>query len=287
MKIDTPVVDTHLHVWDPGRLRYPWLETVPKLNKPHLLEHYRQATRGLPIERMVFVQCEADFAQFLDEVEWVAGQARTDPRIQGIVAWAPLEKGAAAREDLDALARQPLVRGIRRIIQFEDHVDFCLRPDFIRGVQLLAERDWSFDLCIKGDAQFVNTLELVRRCPDVRFMLDHIAKPDIAQGVLDPWRSHIRTLAALPNTWCKVSGLVTEADHENWRKEDLVPYLDTVIEAFGFDRCCFGGDWPVCTLAASYPRWFDTLMAYLEPHTEADRRNLLHDTALEFYRLPS
>lgn len=283
--MNIPVIDTHLHLWDPSRLRYSWLDGVEPLNRPHLLPDYREATRNIPIEAMVFVQCEAEFSLFLDEAAWAAEQVKLDPRIRGIVAWAPLEKGEAAREDLAELKRIPLLRGIRRIIQFEADPAFCLRPDFVRGVQLLADFDLHFEICIKGDDQSANALELARRCPDVRFILNHIGKPFIARKVMEPWRTHLRALAALPNTWCKVSGLVNEADMKHWTPDDLVPYLDAVVEAFGFDRLCFGGDWPVCTLASRCARWFETLSAYLSRYSPADRRKLFHDNANSFYRL--
>jgi L-fuconolactonase len=279
------MVDTHLHLWDPARIRYPWLDQVDPLNRPHLLPDYAAATANLHIEMMVFVQCEADFSLFREEASWVAEQAKIDPRIKGIVAWAPLEQGERARDDLASLKELPLLRGIRRIIQFEADADFCLRPDFIRGVQALADFDLHFEICSKGDAQFANAVELARRCPNVRFMLDHIGKPHIDRKLMEPWRTHLRALASLPNTWCKVSGLVNEADMNQWKAGDLTPYLDAVVDAFGFDRLCFGGDWPVCTLAATYRRWFDTLAAYMDRHSATDRRKLFRDTAVKFYRL--
>jgi predicted TIM-barrel fold metal-dependent hydrolase len=285
MDIDIPITDTHMHIWDPGRLSYPWLAQAPEINKPHLPEQYRAATEGLSIRKMVFVQCEADFAQFREEVAWVTGQAAHESRIQAIVAWAPLEKGEAAREDLAALAQNPLVRGIRRIIQFEADAGFCMRPDFVRGVQLLAEFDLHFELCIKGDEQFANALELVRRCPDVRFILDHIGKPFIAEGILEPWAAFLKELAALPNTWCKMSGLVSEADSERWTPADLQPYIDRVLSCFGYKRTMFGGDWPVCTLASTYRNWIETLWVAVSERPVEDRRRLFHDNAAEFYRI--
>lgn len=285
MGIDTPIIDTHLHIWDPGRLSYPWLADVPEIGKPHLPNDYRAATEGLQIEKMIFVQCEADFAQYREEVEWVTGQAARDSRIEGIVAWAPVEKGEAARKDLEALAQNALVRGIRRIIQFEEDAGFCLRPDFVRGVQLLAEFDLHFELCIKGDEQFANALELVRRCPEVRFILDHIGKPFIEEGILEPWATRLEGLAALPNTWCKMSGLVSEADREAWTPGDLRPYIDRVLTCFGYERTIFGGDWPVCTLASTYRRWAETLWETVSERPEEDRRRLFHDNAARFYRV--
>ena len=281
--VDIPVIDTHMHLWDLGRLDYPWLADAPKINRSHLPADYREATAGLPIEAMIFVQCEAVASQYEREVAWVTEQAAAEPRIRGIVAWAPLEKGEGAREDLEALSRYPLVRGIRRIIQFEEDAGFCLRPGFVRGVRLLSEFDFRFDLCIKGDAQFGNTIELVRRCPDVRFILDHIGKPFIKEGIMEPWAGYIRELASLPNTACKISGLVTEADTDNWKSADLRPYLDHMLESFGPDRVAFGGDWPVVTLASSYRRWIETLWDAVADRTPEERRKLFRDNAARFY----
>lgn len=283
--LDVPIIDSHLHIWDPEALRYPWLPDVPAINRAHLPTEYQAVTEGWPVEKMVFVQAEADFSQFKEEVAWVSEQAEADQRIKGIVAWAPLEKGEAAREDLAALGEYPLMRGIRRIIQFEDDVGFCIRPDFIRGVQLLPDYDLSFDICIKGDEQFKNTLELVRQCPKVNFMLDHIGKPFIKEGIMEPWAGYIQELAAMPNTWCKVSGVANEADMENWQPADLRPYLDRVLESFGFDRVAFGGDWPVVTLASTWKRWIETLCDAVSGCTDAERRKLFHDNAANYYRV--
>jgi L-fuconolactonase len=207
-----------------------------------------------------------------------------EPRIGGIVAWAPLEKGDAAEADIAALARIPLMRGVRRIIQFEPDLDFCLRPDFIAGVRRLKQFGLSFDICI-DHRQMANTVAFARQVPDVPMILDHIGKPDIKGHALEPWRTHLRELAALPHVVCKVSGMVTEADHAGWTPDDLRPYLDAVIDEFGFDRLIYGGDWPVVRVAAEYPRWVQTLDGLLAGVGEADLRKLYRDNARRFYRL--
>ncbi len=176
-KLTFPIVDTHLHVWDTGLIRYPWLDDNALLNKPYLLDDYNRACGPVDVERMVFLQAEAEFTQFMREAEWVESLAEGDPRLQGIVPWAPLEHGDAARVDLDVLAANPRVKGIRRIIQFEPDMEFCLRPDFVRGVQALADYNLSFDICI-DHRHMANTIAMVRQCPNVRFIIDHIAKPD-------------------------------------------------------------------------------------------------------------
>ena len=279
-----PIVDTHLHIWNLDRLRYPWLASVPLLNKNHLIEDYVRACGPVEVAKMVFLQCECDPAQFQLEAEWVAEVAKVDPRIRGIVPWAPLEKGVAAEEELARLAADPLVKGIRRIIQFEPDQNFCLRPDFVRGVRLLPKYGLTFDLCI-NHTQLANTIALVRQCPQVTFVLDHIAKPDIKAGRLDPWRAELRELAGLPNVWCKLSGLVTEADHARWTPADLRPYIDHTIACFGFDRVMFGGDWPVAAQATDYPRWVDTLDAAVAGASVDEVRKLYVTNAERFYRV--
>jgi L-fuconolactonase len=282
--LEFSIVDTHLHLWNPGYLRYPWLDSIPLLNKPYLLEDYNRHCGPVRVEQMVFLQCEVDFSQFREEAAWVTSLAQQDPRIAGIVPWAPLEKGDAARTDLEKFAENKLIKGIRRIIQFEPDLEFCLRPDFVKGVQALAHYGFSFDICI-FHPQLANTIKLVAQCPQVQFILDHIGKPDIKHQLFEPWRQEIKTLAGYPNVWCKVSGLVTEADHEHWKKEDLRPYIDHVIDSFGFDRVMYGGDWPVAYQATEYPRWVETLAWAVAGCSETELRQLFRENAIGFYRL--
>ncbi|MHB8624797.1 MAG: amidohydrolase family protein [Aggregatilineales bacterium] len=282
--LDFPIVDTHLHLWDPSRLRYSWLDGDPLLNKSFLLLDYDAATQSERVEKMVFVQCEADFSQFMAEAEWVAELAKHESRIAGIVPWAPLEDGDAARPALERLGQVPLVKGIRRIIQFEPDIDFCLRPGFVKGVQALADYGLSFDICI-SHIHMENVIKLVRMCPNVHFILDHIGKPDIKNHMLDPWRTHLKTLASIENVWCKMSGLVVEADRDHWTEADLKPYIDHVLACFGYDRVTFGGDWPVVLHAARWNQWVTTLQSAIQGASDDERRKLFHDNAVSFYRL--
>ena len=282
--LDFPVVDTHLHVWDTRKLDYPWLKDIPLLNKPYLLDDYNRACEPVQVEKMVFLKAEVEFSQFIDEAAWVTSLADVDPRIEGIVPWAPLEKGDAAKPDLEKLADNKRIKGIRRIIQFEDDIEFCLRPDFVVGVRSLADYDLSFDICI-SHIQMANTIQMVRQCPNVRFILDHIGKPDIKNQVFKPWMQEIKLLSEMPNVWCKISGLVTEADHKNWTKEDLKPYIDHVISCFGIDRVMYGGDWPVAYLATKYPRWVDTLEWAVSACTDTELKQLFRDNAIAYYKL--
>jgi L-fuconolactonase len=282
---DFPLIDAHVHLWDPSHFRITWLDGNELLNQRYTLPEYQEHTRGIAIAAMVYVEVNVEAPYALLEARWVAEQAREDTRFQGIVAWAPIEHGEQARSYLDALVViSPLIKGVRRNLQDEPDLAFCLQPDFVRAVQMLPEYGLSFDICIRHP-QLASVIQLVRQCPETAFILDHIAKPDIKQGLLDPWREQIQELAKYPNVSCKVSGLVTEADHERWTADDLAPYVSHVLEAFGEDRIVFGGDWPVSLNATRYARWVETLdglTAHLSPEA---KRKLWVENARRFYRL--
>lgn len=281
--IPFPLVDAHLHIWDVHRLEYPWLAGAPVLNRTYLLSDYDRARAGYEVEAMVFVQCECRPAQHLQELAWVRSVAEGDPRLKAIVPWAPLETGDAVAGELDRLAADPLVKGVRRIIQFEDDVGFCVRPGFIRGVQLLGEKGLHCELTLDA-RHFPNALKLVAACPGTRFILDHIGNPNIAAGRLQPWEDSLKAFAASGPHVCKFSNLVCNADLANWTVEDLRPFADTVIDTFGPDRLLWGSDWPHALRASSWRRWIeaaDTLTASLG---HGERRKIFHDNTARFYR---
>lgn len=279
-----PIVDTHLHIWDPTEIRYPWLDGIELLNQPYLLSHYGDHAADVEIEAMVFVQCEADPAHFEKEAAWVAKHAEADPRLKGMVAWAPLEKGAAVAEDLARLQQHDILRGIRRIIQFEPDLEFCLRPDFIEGVRTLERFDLSFDICI-DHRHMANAIAFAGKVDTVPMILDHIGKPAVKDGILEPWRSEMFELARMDHVICKLSGVATEADHANWTVDQLRPFIDTALDAFGVDRVAFGGDWPVAVQAIAYPRWVEIVDQVLAGESEENRRKVWRDNANRFYRL--
>ena len=256
-----PIIDTHVHLWDSAYLHRPWLEEEPLLNRPYGLEQYREQTEGISIEAIVCVEADVLPEERLQEVRWLSDQAQQNSLIQGIVAAAPIgvEDRTVLRSFLDRLVTiDQRVKGVRRNIQGETMPGFCVQPDFVSDIQMLSEYDLSFDLCLKH-RQLADVIELVRLCPGTRFVLDHAGKPDIRQHLLDPWREQIQELATFPNVDCKISGMVTEADHQHWTAKDIAAYVMHVLTVFGEDRVMFGGDWPVLLLASSYPRWIETV----------------------------
>jgi L-fuconolactonase len=280
-----PIVDSHVHLWDPTRFRMPWLDNNERIGRPFLQADYREHTAGLDVEGIVYLQVEVLPAYALLEAQWVADLPAEPLPVLGIVPWAPLEDGDCARSFLDAMtAIDPRIKSIRRLIQDEPDDDFCVRPDFIRGVQILPEYDLSFDICVYH-RHLKNTITLVRSCPNVNFVLDHIGKPDIKAGLLDPWRDEIRELASFPNVMCKLSGVVTEADKDQWTTADVVPYIEHIIEQFGEDRVMFGGDWPVVLMASPYRRWAATLDEVTAGLSDGAKRKLWNTNARKFYRL--
>jgi L-fuconolactonase len=279
-----PIVDSHVHLCDPNKFGYGWTKNAPSLNRQILPSDLTKAASPVKIEQFVFVEVDVDYPQHLAEAEWVAGLARSDRRLTGMVAALPVEKGKAIETEIEALRRHPILRGIRRLIQNQADPEFCIRPGFIEGLKLLARHDIPFDICIFHH-QLPNAIRMVRSCPEVRFVLDHIGKPGIKAGLTDPWRQHLKELAAMPNVHCKISGVMTEADHKNWTREQLKPYIAHAIDSFGFDRIMYGGDWHVSELAGTYPGWVEIVDWIVEDATAEEKRKLFRDNAMDFYRL--
>ena len=279
-----PIIDSHIHLWDKNHLNYPWLEHYPDLNESFLLSDLMDATKALHLESFVVVQSECDRAQSLEEVEWLAKLSQRDARIRGIVAYASLEQGNDVHAYLTVLkAMSPLVKGVRRALLMES-ADFCLEEKFVAGVKLLAEFNFTFDLCIYPN-QLSAALRLVEQCPEVKFVLNHLAMPSIAEKKLQPWQDDLAALAKLPNVWCKLSGLITNANHHTWCFEDLRPYVFHALDVFGIDRVMFGSDWPIVNLAGSYSHWVHTLYDLFSHAPEQDWRKLFYENASNCYGL--
>lgn len=282
--IDFPITDTHVHLLDTSKFKYGWASGAPKLGRDWTIHDLEAAAKPYQIENMVFVEVDVDYPQHMDEAEWVQQLAQGDSRLKGCVASLPLEEGPKLEADLEKLSSLPVVRGIRRLIQNKSDPEFVLRPNFIAATRLLPKYKFSFDVCIYHH-QFGNVIEFIRKCPEVSFILDHIGKPGIRDGLMEPWKRQIRELSQIPNVMCKLSGVTTEADHENWTREQLRPYIDHVIESFGFNRIMYGGDWPVAELAGKYTDWIQVLDWATSGCTAEERRKLFRDNGMKAYRL--
>jgi L-fuconolactonase len=220
--------------------------------------------------------------QTLEETWWMLKLAEANPFILGVVGWVDL-CSPELRADLESFKGKSKLVGVRHIVQAEPD-DFLLRPNFLRGISVLEEFDLAYDILIYPKHLRV-AAEFVGRFPRQRFVLDHLAKPPIKSGAVDSWARGIRELALFPNVYAKVSGLVTEADWQAWKPEDIRPYLDVAFECFGPSRLMIGSDWPVCTVATSYEQTMNLVKDYLSKYAPAEREAVLGGNAVSFWRL--
>lgn len=281
MKI--PVIDTHQHLWDPDCFAYSWMDPFPSIRQRAMVDEYRAAAAGLNIVQTVYVDTDVDETDLGGELRAICGLA-DDPanRLAGIVASARLEKDDPFAHFGD-LAAHPAIKGVRRVLHTQPD-DLSRRPAFVENVRSLAERSWSFDLCVLA-RQLPLALRLVEDCPDVMFVLDHCGGPDIAAGERDAWQGGLRDLAQCPHVACKVSGLVTCAGAGNASADVLRPWFDEVVACFGWERMMWGGDWPVCTLAATLPHWMEVSAALTADAAEEQKALFFHGNARRIYRL--
>lgn len=239
-------IDAHQHFWRYDPAQYPWIPEGSPLHRDWLPADLAALQQPLGLDGSVAVQARQNIA----ESDWLLGLADADARVKAVVGWVDL-RSENVGVDLERLARHPKFSGVRHVVQDEPDDMFMLRPDFLRGIAQLQPLGLTYDILI-FPKQLPAAIDLVARFTDQPFVLDHIAKPHIKAGALSPWREQIRQLAAAPNVMCKVSGMVTEADHRAWKADDIRPYLDVIFEAFGTSRLMWGSDWPVCLFAARY-----------------------------------
>jgi len=273
------VIDSHIHFWDPGRLHYAWLDGTPELRRP-----FRPGdvdTGGYAIDGFISVQADCRAEESLAEVDWVAQLAAEEPALRAVVAHVAVERGVRSGEAVAAMAARPEVVGVRRLLQ-DEPPGFAVAAGFVAGVRLVGEHDLVFDLCVRHH-QLAEVAGLVDRCPEVRFVLDHVGKPAIAAGRWASWRRELADLAQRPNVSCKLSGLTTEAGGDGAGR--IVPYLQHALDVFGPHRCMYGSDWPVATLTTSYARWLELVLAAIDDLPETERRRVLHGTAATVYGL--
>lgn len=221
--------------------------------------------------------------QSLEETRWLLELADQNHFIKGVVGWLDLSSPDLARQ-LAEYASHPLLVGLRHVIHDEADDRFMLRPDFMRGIGQLEEYGLTYDLLL-FPKHLIHAVKLAEHFPGQRFVLDHLGKPGIKAGKMEPWKRDISRLAACPNVWCKLSGMVTEADHENWTPGDLKPYMEVVLDAFEPERIMTGSDWPVCRLAGEYPEIMNIVSVFTADMSEENRAKILRQNAVNFYQL--
>ncbi|MHB8499402.1 MAG: amidohydrolase family protein [Candidatus Acidiferrales bacterium] len=273
-------IDSHQHFWRYKPGRDAWItDAMSILKRDFLPEELGRECDANGIDGSIAVQAD----QSEEETLFLLGLAERNRRVVGVVGWVDLRSPRIA-ERLQFFSQFKKLCGFRHVAQAEADDRFLVRRDFMGGIARLREFGFTYDILLYPK-QLPAALELVSRFPEQRFVVDHLAKPEIKTGSREPWATHIRTLAQNTNVSCKVSGLVTEADWLHWKPEDIRPYLDVVFEAFGPERLMFGSDWPVCLLAASYRRVKQLVEGYVQALSAADKENIFGGNAVRFYDL--
>ena len=275
-----PHIDAHHHLWTYKAEEFPWIsEEMPALRRDFLPADLTTAAGSSGIEGTVVVQAR----QTLAETGWLLQLAEQEAMIRGVVGWVPLAD-ARVEAKLEQLAQNRWLKGVRHILHDEPDDNYVLRADFNDGVSLLERWNLRYDILIL-ERHLPQAIAFIDLHPRQRFILDHIAKPRIREKVMEPWKQNILELAHRENVYCKLSGMVTEADWTAWTPSDLAPYFDVVLEAFGPHRLMFGSDWPVLNLASSYERWHKTVAQWLGGLTVDEQARILGATAVEAYCL--
>jgi L-fuconolactonase len=273
-------IDAHHHLWRYSKEEYGWIAgNMAAIARDFLPEDLQQALSSSGMQGSIAVQAR----QSLEETQSLLDFAQQSDVIRGVVGWAPIASPELPAV-LDRLEPFQKLKGLRHVVQDEPDDAFLLRPDFNAGIALLKQYALVYDILI-FERQLPAAISFVDRHPSQVFVLDHIAKPHIRDSVLEPWRAYIRELARRENVFCKLSGMVTEADWAHWHPQDLQPYFDVVLEAFGPNRLMAGSDWPVCLLATTHQNWFSTLRKFISPLSVAEQDLILGGVATRVYSL--
>jgi predicted TIM-barrel fold metal-dependent hydrolase len=279
------VVDSHQHLWDLKKFRLPWTAASPALARDFTMRDYLAATAGIPIEKSVYLEVDVEPSQQQAEIDYVAGLCR---RGEGPLAAAVISGRPAAdnfRDYITPFKGHPHIRGLRQVLHGDSTPQgTCLQKSFIAGIQYLGELGLSFDICMRAP-ELPDAARLIDACPGTSFILDHCGNADVRLKDQIAWKHDIAAVAQRKNVVVKVSGIIARATPGKWTVDDLAPIVNHTLDVFGPDRVMFGGDWPVCTLGASYKQWFDALREIVANRPETEQRRLFHDNAVRHYRL--
>ena len=274
------IIDSHHHLWKYNAADYGWMDdTMAILKQDYLPADLEKQLSGSNVTGTIVVQAR----QTLEETRWLLKLAKENSFIRGVVGWVDLRSDSLI-DELNEFSDETKLAGVRHVIHDEADDDFMLRPAFIRGIEKLLKYKLTYDLLL-FPKHLKKAVELVSIFPEQKFVLDHISKPFIKSGILGLWQDDIAALAAQPNVWCKISGMVTEADIKNWKYEDFIPYLDIVVEAFGTDRIMLGSDWPVCLQAGEYKAVMEIGQKYFEKFNSNEKKKIFADNCVQFYNL--
>jgi L-fuconolactonase len=274
------IIDAHHHFWRYDEEEFGWIsEEMKAIRRDFLPEDLKVTIGQSGIDGVVSVQAR----QKTEETRWLLELADEHDFIKGVTGWLPLYDPEVEKY-LEEYGSRGKLKALRHVVQDEADDDFILRPDFNRGVGLLKDKDLIYEILI-FEKHLPQTIRFVDRHPGQIFVLDHIAKPKIRENILSPWRENIMELAKRDNVFCKLSGMVTEADLRNWTYEQLVPYFEVVLEAFGAERLMFGSDWPVCLTAIQYDEWLQVVKRFIAGLSLSEQAGILGDNAVKIYKL--
>jgi L-fuconolactonase len=274
------IIDSHQHFWQVGHFDYPWMSPdVKVLYRDYLPSTLEPILKESGVAKTVLVQASNSLA----ETYWLLSLAEHRPFIAGVVGWVDL-KDPDMEQELEVLTANPKFKGVRHLVESEAADDWLVQPSVLRGLRVLEKLRVSYDLLVH--TRHLKHVETVAQaCPNLRLVIDHMAKPPIASGEIAEWARALKEVSAYPNIWCKLSGLVTEANWTSWTIADLRPYVERALEFFGPKRLMFGSDWPVCLLAASYVQVLETFRSLLAGLAEEDRSRVFGENVWEFYSL--
>jgi L-fucono-1,5-lactonase len=276
------LIDSHQHFWRYTTQEFDWIsDDMSVLRKDHFPEHLTALLAEHNIAGTVAVQAR----QSNEETQWLLALAEKNKTIMGVVGWIDL-RADDLEQQLDTYKNSSWLKGFRHVLQDEPDDAFMLDERFVRGIKLIAERGYCYDILVHAN-QLATVCEFVERLPVMPLVLDHIAKPDIATQQWQPWARYIEQLAKVPHLYCKVSGMVTEANWHQWDEKTFEPYIEQVIKCFGPQRVMFGSDWPVCTVAASYSQVHSILANVIKSHYVDDYQAIMGENAQTFYHLAS
>jgi L-fuconolactonase len=276
----TSIVDSHQHFWQVGRFDYPWMNSeVETLYQDYLPEMLEPLLKEQGVAQTVVVQA----SNSIEETRWMLTLADEYPFIAGVVGWVDL-MSADVGQQLEGLTAHRKFKGVRHLVESEPEDNWLIQQSVLRGLNVLSRHGVSYDLLVHTrHLRYVKTV--AERCPELRLVIDHLAKPPVAKGEIKEWARAFKEVAAYENVSCKLSGLVTEANHASWRTEDLRPFVESALECFGARRLMFGSDWPVCLLAASYGDVLESFQSLTTRLSEEERALIFAENARDFYRL--